>query len=97
VNSSEAFFHGSPIYDPVALLRGDGETLIVVSVGMKASRRYMILTPAGEPAWPHEPFKSLSDVAWSLLAHGWHGVTPEPVGPHLSTTKSLARRLTGRA
>src|SRR4051812_48304428 len=61
-----------------------GETVIVARVGMKTTRRFMILTPAGQPAWPHEPLGSLSDVGWSLRAHGWHLVTPEPAGqrPH---------------
>jgi hypothetical protein len=44
------FFRGSQVYDPVALLRRENETLIIARVGMKASKRFMILTPLGEPA-----------------------------------------------
>jgi hypothetical protein len=97
VTSGEAFFRGSQVYDPVALLRQGGETLYVARVGMKGSQRFMILTPAGEPAWPHEPLGSLSDVSWSLRAHEWHVVTPEPVGQNVRPAKTLARLLTERA
>jgi hypothetical protein len=97
LTSTEAFFRGSQIYDPVALLRRDGETLYVARVGMKSSQRFMILTPGGEPAWPHEPLGSLSDVGWSLRAHQWHDVTPEPVGQNERTAKTVARLLTERA
>jgi hypothetical protein len=45
---SEAFFRGSQVY-PVALLRRDGEFLLIASAGMKTSQRFMILTPAGNP------------------------------------------------
>ena len=88
---------GSQVYDPVALLRREGETLVIARVGMTATRRFMILTPAGEPAWPHEPLGSLSDVGWSLRAHAWHQVTPEPTGQDLRLAKMLARLLTERA
>ena len=66
MNAPESLLRGSQVYDPVALLRRAGETVIVARVGMKTTRRFMILTPAGQPAWPHEPLGSLSDVAWSL-------------------------------
>jgi hypothetical protein len=51
---------------------------------MKASQRFMILTPTGEPAWP-------------LRAHEWHVVTPEPIGQNEWQAKTLARLLTERA
>ena len=95
--NSETFFCGSQVYDPVALLRREDETLIIARVRMKASKRFMILTPLGDPAWPHEPFGSVSDVAWSLRAHQWHSVRPEPVGPSPRLTNALARRLADRA
>jgi hypothetical protein len=97
LTNGEAFFHGSQIYEPVALLRRGDEILYVARVGMTASRQFMILTPAGEPAWPHEPLGSLSDIGWSLRAHEWHDVTPESVGQNERLAKSLARLLTERA
>ena len=97
MTSGEAFFHESQIYDPIALLRRGDEILYIARVGMKASQRFMILTPTGEPAWPHEPLGSLSDVGWSLRAHEWHVVTPEPMGPNVRPAKTLARLLTERA
>lgn len=97
MTSGEAYFQGSQIYDPVALLRRDDELLYVARVGMKASKRFMILTADGEPAWPHEPLGSLSDVGWALRAHEWHLVTPEHVGEHARPAKTLARLLIGRA
>ena len=97
MTDGEAFFHGSQIYDPVAMLRQGDETLYVARVGMKASRQFMILTAMGEPAWPHEPLGSLSDVAWALRAHEWHLVTPEPIGLHERLAKTLARLLSERA
>ena len=96
MTDGEAFFHGSQIYDPVAVLRRDDEILYVARVGMRASRQFMILTPSGEPAWPHEPLGSLSDVAWALRAHAWHLVTPEPMGGSAQQAKTLARLLTER-
>ena len=50
MTSGDAFFQGSQIYDPVALLRQGDEILYVARVGMKASRQFMILTPTGEAA-----------------------------------------------
>jgi hypothetical protein len=97
LTNGEAFFHGSQIYEPVALLRRSDEILYVARVGMKASRQFMILTPAGEPAWPHEPLGSLSDIAWALRAHEWQGVIPEPFEQHERLAKTLARLLTERA
>lgn len=97
MNNDEAFFNGSQIYDPVALLRRDDEILYVARVGMKSSRQFMILTPIGEPAWPHEPLGRLSDVAWALRAHEWHGVIPEPVGQNEPLAKTLTRLLIERA
>lgn len=91
---ADAFFHGSQIYDPVALLRQGDETLYVARVGRKASRQFMILMPTGEPAWPHEPLGSLSDVAWALRAHEWHLVAPEPMGESTQQARMLARLLT---
>ncbi len=97
MNAAGTFLRGSQVYDPVALLRREGETVIVARVGMKTSQRFMILTPAGQPAWPHEPLGSLSDVGWSLRAHAWHLVTPEPAGQNVRPAKTLARLLTARA
>jgi hypothetical protein len=97
MTSGEAYFQESQVYDPVALLRRDDELLYVARVGMKASKRFMILTADGEPAWPHEPLGSLSDVGWALRAHEWHLITPEPVGENPRPAKTLARLLTGRA
>jgi hypothetical protein len=77
--------------------KAGGETLIIARAGMKATRRFMILTPSGEPAWAHEPLGSLSDVGWSLRAHVWHLVTPEPAGHNLRPAKTLSRLLTERA
>ena len=82
----EIFLAGSQVYDPIALLRRDDEILVV-------SQRFMILMSGGEPAWPHEPFRSLSDVGWSLRAHEWHVVTPEPSGRNVRAAKTLARLL----
>jgi len=96
LTSGEAFFHGSQIYDPVALLRHGDDLLYVVRVGMAASQRFMILTPVGEPAWPHEPMGSLSDVGWSLRAHNWHVAATEPVGPSVRPARTLARLLAER-
>ena len=97
LTSADAFFRGSQIYDPVALLRQGDETLYIARVGRKASRQFMILTPTGEPAWPHEPLGSLSDVAWALRAHEWHLVAPEPMGESTQQARMLARLLTERA
>lgn len=97
VTNAEAFFRGSQIYDPVAVLHRGGETLYVARVGRKASRQFMILTPTGDPAWSHEPLGSLSDVAWALRAHRWHLVAPEPMGESTQQARLLARLLTERA
>jgi hypothetical protein len=97
LTNSEAFFQGSRIYEPVAVLRRGDEILCVARVGMKASRQFMILTPTGDSAWPHEPLGSLSDVAWALRAHEWHDVSPEAVGENGRPAKTLARLLIERA
>jgi hypothetical protein len=97
MRSAETFLSRSQVYDPVAVLRRDGEILIVARVGSKASQRFMILTPQGEPAWPHQPLGSLSDVGWALRAHDWHQVVPEPAGPNIRPAKTLARLLSERA
>jgi hypothetical protein len=96
LTSADAFFRGSQIYDPVALLHQGDETLYVARVGRKASRQFMILTATGAPAWPHEPLGSLSDVAWALRAHEWHLVAPEPMGESPQLARTLARLLTER-
>ena len=96
MTNGEAYFRGSQIYDPVALLRRGHEVLYVARVGMKASQRFMILTPTGDPAWPHEPLSSLSDIAWALRAHEWHLVMPEPIGQSVRQSKTLARLLAER-
>jgi hypothetical protein len=95
--SAETFFRRSHVYEPIALLRRDGQTLVIAAVGMRASQRFMIVTPGGDPAWPHEPFNSLSDVGWSLRAHEWHLTTPEPAGQSPRPAKTLARLLAERA
>ena len=92
----EAGFNDT-IYDPVALLRRGDETIVVARVGRTGSRLFMILTPHGAPAWPHEPFGSLSDVGWSLRAQGWHEVTPEASGASPAPARTLARLLAERA
>jgi hypothetical protein len=97
LTSGDTFFRESQIYDPVALLRKGDETLYVARVGMKTSRQFMILTTMGEPAWPHEPLGSLSDVGWALRAHEWHLVTPEPVDQNVQAARTLARLLAERA
>lgn len=96
MTNGDAFFQESQIYEPVTLLRRSAEILYIARVGMKASRQFMILTPRGEPAWPHEPLGSLSDIAWALRAHEWHDVTPEPVGQNERLAKTLARLLIER-
>ena len=60
---------------------------------MKASRQFMILKPAGEPASPFEPLGSFSEVAWPLRAHPWHLATTEPVGEDPRPAKTLTRPL----
>jgi hypothetical protein len=97
LTSGEAFFNGSQIYDPIARLRYSDDLLYVARVGMVASQRFMILTASGEPAWPHEPLGSLSDVGWSLRAHNWQAATIEPVGSTVRPARTLARLLTERA
>jgi len=97
LTSADSFFRGSQVYDPVALLRQGDEALYVARVGMKASRQFMVLTPTGESAWPHEPLGSLSDVAWALRAHGWHLVRPELLGQSTQQARTLTRLLTERA
>ena len=97
MNEGRTLLGASQLYEPVVLLRRDGETLIVARVGSRSSKRLMILTPESEPAWPHEPLGSLSDVAWSLRAHEWHLVPPEPAGENASPAQTLARLLTERA
>ena len=96
MSEHEGYLRASQVYDPIAVLRRDRETLIVARVGMKASQRFMVLTPAGDPAWPHQPLGSLSDVAWSLRAHQWHLVQPEPAGQNGRPAKTLARLLAER-
>jgi hypothetical protein len=97
LNAVETFLEGSRLYDPVAVLRREDEILVVARVGMKQSQRFMILTPAGEPVWPHEPLGSLSDVGWALRAHEWHLVAPEPAAEDPRPAKTLARLLAERA
>jgi hypothetical protein len=97
MNSADSFLSRSQIYDPVAVLRRNSEVLVVDRVGKKASQHFMIVTPEGEPIWPHEPLGSLSDVAWALRAHEWHLTTPEPVGQNFRLAGSLARRLSERS
>lgn len=96
MSADEPFFRGSQIYEPVARLRLGEDLLYVARVGMEASKRLMVLAPSGEPAWPHEPFASLSDVAWSLRAHQWHPATVDAVG-NAGPARTLARLLAERA
>jgi hypothetical protein len=92
----EPFFRGSQVYEAVARLRLGEDLLYVVRVGMEASKRLMILTASGEPAWPHEPFASLSDVAWSLRAHQRHAAVVEEVGSNPGPARTLTRLLAER-
>ena len=96
MSENPSYLSDSPIYDPVAVLRRDEEVVIVARVGMKSSQRFMVLTPAGDPAWLHEPLASLSDVAWSLRAHQWHLVQPDAAGHNGRPAKTLARLLAER-
>lgn len=97
MTADEPLFRGSQVYEAVARLRIGEELLYVARVGMAASKRLLILTPAGEPAWPHEPFASLSDVAWSLRAHQWHTALVEEVGSNAGPARTLTRLLAERA
>ncbi len=97
MSDADVFLRGSQLYEPLAVMRRDLEIVIVARVGMKASRRFVILTPEAEPAWPHEPLNSLSDVAWALQAHGWQSVVPQAAGPGDRSARSLARLLAERA
>jgi hypothetical protein len=97
LTAEEPFFRGSQVYEPVARLRLGDDLLYVARVGMKASKRLMVLTSSGEPAWPHEPFASLSDAAWSLRAHQWHDAFLEAVGPDPGPARTLTRLLNERA
>ena len=96
MSDQHTFFGGSQLYEPVALLRREGETLIVARVGSRSSKRLMILTPNSQPAWPHEPLGSLSDVAWSLRAHEWHLIAPEPAGQNRRAARTLSKLLRER-
>lgn len=97
MSASVPLFTGSQIYDPVAVLRRGDEVIIVARIGMKNSQRFMVIEPSGRPAWPHEPLASLSDVGWTLVAHRWHDVTPEPAGDSPRPAKTLARLMVERA
>jgi len=97
VSESPPLFAGSQLYDPVAVLRRGEEVIIVARLGIKSSRRFLVLDPSGRPAWPHEPMASLSDVGWTLVAHRWHDVTPEPAGGSPRAAKTLARLMAERA
>jgi hypothetical protein len=96
LTSEEPFFRGSQVYEPVARLQLGEDLLYVCRIGMKASKRFMVVQPSGEPAWPHEPFASLSDAAWSLCAHGWHPALCEAVGPDPGPARTLTRLLAER-
>ncbi len=97
MTTGEPFFRGSQIYEPVVRLRLAEDLIFVVRVGMKTSKRLMILAASGEPAWSHEPFASLSDVAWSLRAHWWHPALIEAVGSNAGPARTLTRLLAERA
>ena len=92
----DAIHRSSHVYDPIVVLRGECESLVVVRVGMKNTRRFMVLNASGELAWKHEPLVSLSDVGWALRAHGWHTASAEPVGDNQRPAKTLARLLIER-
>ncbi len=94
---NDTFFEGSRLYDLIAVLRQGAETLIVVWVGVNASKCFMIVTPAGASAWPHKPMASLSDAAWALRPHGWHQAAIEPTGQSPTPAKTLSRLLRERA
>jgi hypothetical protein len=97
LTSADAFFRASQVYDPVALLREDEDTVYIACVGRKESRQFRILTPTGEPAWPHEPIGSLSDVAWVLRAYAWHLGAPEPMGESVQQARTSTLLLSERA
>jgi len=97
LSDTHDFLRGSQLYEPLAVLRRESEIVIVARVGMKASRRFVILTPGAELAWPHEPLSSISDVAWALRAHRWHDVIPEAAGQNDRSARRLARLLADRA
>lgn len=97
MNPSPPLLAGSQIYHPVAVLRREDEVIIVARIGMRNSQRFMVLDSSGRPAWAHEPLASLSDVAWTLVAHRWHDVTPEAVGDSPRPAKTLARLMAERA
>lgn len=97
MSAATPLFGGSQTYQPVAVLRRGDESIIVARLGMRASQRFMVIEPSGRPAWPHEPFGSLSDVGWTLVAHRWHDVVPEPAGDSPRTAKTLARLMAERA
>ncbi len=96
VTADEPIFRGSQANEAVARLRLGEDLLYVARVGMEASKRLMILAPSGEPAWPHEPFTSLSDVAWSLRAHQWHTALVDGVGSSAGPARTLTRLLAER-
>src|SRR5215204_5898056 len=92
----DALVQASRNYDPVAVIRGPEGILVVVQVGMRNSKRFMVLNEDAQPAWNHEPLNSLSDVAWALLAHQWHTAAVEGTGTNQSGAKTLARLLKKR-
>ena len=63
---------------------------------MRTSKRFMVLDEDAQPAWNHEPFNSLSDVAWALLAHQRHASAIEGTASNQSAAKTLARLLNER-
>ena len=97
MSTDEPFFRESQVYEAVVRLRLGEDVLYVARVGMEASKRLMILAPSGNPAWPHEAFASLSDVAWSLCAHQWHPVVIDGAGSIAGPARTLTRLLAERA
>jgi hypothetical protein len=94
--ASDALVRASRNYEPIALVRGPEGVLVIVRVGMRNSKRFMVLNEAAQPAWNHESLSSLSDVAWALVAHHWHTGAVEGTGTSHSVAKRLARLLKER-
>jgi hypothetical protein len=92
----DALVRASRNYEPIAVIRGPEGVLVIVRVGMRNSKRFMVLNEAAQPAWNHESLSSLSDVAWALVAHHWHAGAVESTGTNQSAARTLARLLKER-
>jgi hypothetical protein len=92
----DALVRASRNYEPIAVVRGPEGVLVIVRVGMRNSKRFMVLNESAQPAWNHESLSSLSDVAWALVAHHWHAGAVESTGTNQSAARTLARLLKER-